>query len=309
MENRVTESSKPKFSIGMPVYNGGSHLRETINSILGQSFRDFELIIGDDNSLDDSDRICLDFAALDSRIRYFRHRTNLGPEANFQFVLRQACAPLFTWSAQDDLMKPNYLELAIDYMESNPGALAVCSDFEFIDTSGVVFGESKIQGTTPNTGWESVRPVFFTSPMGHNNFFQYATFKTVQARPSLLLPLECGRGSSGIDLVITSRLAAAGELHIMPGLLRRYRVHEKSDFMTQVARGLEKPWIARRWDSLLKTSAIRYTQYKILWTAHWTIAARVKAILVKFTLDFRRDINLLRRGVLKVAHGMLRQRG
>jgi len=103
----------PRVSIGMPVYNGEKHLRTALDSLLGQTFRDFELIISDNASTDATEAICTEYADRDERIRYVRQTSNLGAAANFQFVLRQARAPLFMWAAHDDWLDPDWIETLV----------------------------------------------------------------------------------------------------------------------------------------------------------------------------------------------------
>ena len=71
-------SPRPRVSIGMPVYNGARFIAETLDSILAQSFPDWELIISDNASTDHTPEICRDYAAHDHRIRYERNSQNIG---------------------------------------------------------------------------------------------------------------------------------------------------------------------------------------------------------------------------------------
>src|SRR4051812_17741515 len=68
----------PRVSIGLPVYNGGRYVRAAIESLLSQTFTDFELIICDNASSDQTQSICTAFAARDPRVRYHRNATNIG---------------------------------------------------------------------------------------------------------------------------------------------------------------------------------------------------------------------------------------
>jgi len=79
--------SLPKVSIGMPAYNGAKYIREALDSLLAQTFTDFELIISDKGSTDETEAVCLKYVAHDKRIRYLRQPKNQGVVANFQFVL------------------------------------------------------------------------------------------------------------------------------------------------------------------------------------------------------------------------------
>lgn len=86
----------------MPVYNGAQYIREALDSLLTQTFTDFELIVSDNASTDATQSICEEYACRDPRIRYVRQSENLGALANFQFVLDQAQGEFFMWAAADD---------------------------------------------------------------------------------------------------------------------------------------------------------------------------------------------------------------
>lgn len=100
----------PKVSIGMPVYNGELFIHEALNSLLNQSFANFELIISDNGSTDSTETICKDYAEKDVRIRYVRHAENRGALANFQFVLDEAVGEYFMWAAADDIWDKKWIE-------------------------------------------------------------------------------------------------------------------------------------------------------------------------------------------------------
>lgn len=101
----------PAVSIGMPVYNGEKYIREALDSLLAQTFSDFELIISDNCSTDKTQEICIEYSAKDSRIRYINQLTNIGITANFEFVLKEAQAKYFMWAASDDFWSNNWIEL------------------------------------------------------------------------------------------------------------------------------------------------------------------------------------------------------
>ncbi|MCJ9673387.1 MULTISPECIES: glycosyltransferase family 2 protein [unclassified Neorhizobium] len=103
----------PEISIGLPVYNGGQHLRLAVDLILEQSFLDFELIISDNASTDETEQICREFASRDNRVKYFRQSENIGVANNFRFVFEQATAPLFKWMAHDDWIDADWLSVLV----------------------------------------------------------------------------------------------------------------------------------------------------------------------------------------------------
>ncbi len=95
--------SAPPVSIGMPVFNGQKYVVAALNSILEQSFSDFELIISDNASTDGTPEICQEFARKDRRIRYVRQPSNLGAPRNFNFVFQQSQGKYFKWAAANDV--------------------------------------------------------------------------------------------------------------------------------------------------------------------------------------------------------------
>lgn len=117
----------PQVSIGMPVYNGEATVRKAIDSILAQTFTDFELIISDNASTDGTEAICRKFAEQDARIKYFRQAGNTGAGANFEFVLRCSVGEYFMWAAADDRRSAGFLEINVSFLQSNPALSASTS--------------------------------------------------------------------------------------------------------------------------------------------------------------------------------------
>jgi len=119
--------SIPQVSIGMPVYNGEFSIRQALDSLLSQSFRDFELIISDNASTDGTEEICRKYAAQDVRIRYLRQNKNLGPLLNFMIVLNEAVGEYFMWSAADDRRTQRFLDANVCALQSFPSISASTS--------------------------------------------------------------------------------------------------------------------------------------------------------------------------------------
>lgn len=100
----------PKVSIGMPVYNGEPFIHQALDSLLAQTFTDFELIISDNASTDGTERICKRYEKKDIRIRYVRQSQNRGISWNFNFVLQEARGDYFMWAAADDVWDVRWIE-------------------------------------------------------------------------------------------------------------------------------------------------------------------------------------------------------
>jgi glycosyltransferase involved in cell wall biosynthesis len=106
----------PIVSVGMPVYNGENFIREAIDSLLNQSFSNFELIISDNASYDATEAICLDYQESDKRVRYIRQTENIGVLANFQVVLNESRSEYFMWAACDDIWDSSWIELLLEQL-------------------------------------------------------------------------------------------------------------------------------------------------------------------------------------------------
>lgn len=126
----------PLLSIGIPIYNGEKFIHVTIDSILAQTFTDFELIICDNCSTDQTGAICQSYAAADPRVRYYRNEKNLGAAGNFNRAFAYATGKYFKWNAHDDLIQETYLERCISVLESDPTIVLCHSQTQIIDDQG-----------------------------------------------------------------------------------------------------------------------------------------------------------------------------
>jgi glycosyltransferase involved in cell wall biosynthesis len=132
---------EPRLTIGLPVYNGENFVSESIDTLLAQTFTDFELIISDNASTDGTEEICRGYAAEDSRIRYLRQSHNIGAAPNHNFLIQQARAKLFKWAAHDDLFAPELVARCVSMMDDRP-ELALCHSYmAIVDERGKVIEE------------------------------------------------------------------------------------------------------------------------------------------------------------------------
>lgn len=127
---------RPVLSIGLPVYNGENYLREAIDSLLSQTFDDFELIISDNASTDRTSEICQYFMGKDKRIRYFRSETNLGMHKNWNRVFELSSGKYFKWAAHDDLYAPQFLAKCVDILNQDKTMVLCSTRTKIIDEAG-----------------------------------------------------------------------------------------------------------------------------------------------------------------------------
>ncbi len=129
-------TKQPRASFGLPVYNGGKFLHETLDSILNQSCGDFELIICDNASTDDTAEICQAYAGRDDRIRYYRNERNMGAAWNYNRVFELSRARYFKWTAADDPIDRRFLGSCADMLDSRPDAVLCYPLTTVIDLEG-----------------------------------------------------------------------------------------------------------------------------------------------------------------------------
>jgi glycosyltransferase involved in cell wall biosynthesis len=137
----------PKVCVCLPVYNGASlcdgipFIYRSINSILSQTFTDFELLISDNASDDSTPKICKEFLKKDKRIKYFRHNTNLDWIAHWKSVLEKTNCEYFVYHSHDDTWDPTFLEKNIAILGTKKNIIAS-------------FGKSKSVGPGANTDFK-----------------------------------------------------------------------------------------------------------------------------------------------------------
>jgi hypothetical protein len=210
-------SQAPRVSVVMPVHNAGVFLDAAVESILAQTWADFEFAIYDDCSQDGSWERALAWAQRDPRIVVNRGEKRLGPVGSSNAAAAMARAPLVARMDADDLSRPDRLALQVAAFEAHPEAVLVGSTFEIIDGSGGVVREAKpgrIGGSTP--------------PFAHPNImYRRDAFDAVGGYREGTEYFE--------DLDLYLRLAPLGEMLVINSPLLQLR------FAGQNARLLEEP--------------------------------------------------------------------
>lgn len=107
----------------MPVFNGEATIEGALESLLAQTFGDFELVVSDNASTDGTEALVRAAAAQDSRIRYIRQPTNIGANGNYSFVARTARSEFLKWSSSSDWCAPTFVERCVAALDSRPDAV------------------------------------------------------------------------------------------------------------------------------------------------------------------------------------------
>jgi glycosyltransferase involved in cell wall biosynthesis len=144
---------KPKVSIGLPVYNGERFLRAAVDSLLGQTFGDLELIISDNGSTDATAEICASYSARDARIRFTRQDCNRGGIWNHNHVFRLARGEYFRWAGHDDVCAPTFLARCVETLDRDPSVVWCHTETKIIDSSGDVVALDEVRTCR---GWDDI---------------------------------------------------------------------------------------------------------------------------------------------------------
>jgi glycosyltransferase involved in cell wall biosynthesis len=165
--------SSIKVSIGIPVYNGTKTIKVAIDSLIKQTHKNIELIISDNNSCDDTFKICSLYAKADERIILFKQNSTLSPADNFKFVFDQSVGEYFMWAAADDYWFPDFIKENLQNLQNKDQFAGSISKVIFKDKSGNIypsFADSEIAGSTLS------RIKFFLNQPGDNSRI-YSLFK------------------------------------------------------------------------------------------------------------------------------------
>lgn len=207
---------KPKVSIGLAVFNGEKYLKKSIESILAQTFTDFELIISDNASTDRTEEICRDYAARDPRIRYHRNQTNLGGVENANLTLRMSKGEYFRLMAHDDIMEPTLIEKSVDILDRDLSVVLCCSYVATIDENGKNL--YVVKGNLASSGKVSNRFLELTKP--HNGEAIYSLIRNCALSKTGLFP-----DHPEPDLTFLLGISLYGQFYTIPEVLFHRRTH------------------------------------------------------------------------------------
>ncbi len=234
MNNRT-----PKVSIGMPIYNGEHFLPQTLDSLLTQTYKDFELIISDNASSDRTQEICQQYAAQDSRVRYLRQSANLGASQNFNYVFEQASGEYFKWAAHDDLCAPEYLARCFEVLDRDPQVILCYTQAQAIDEDGQVVRQYVAK---PNLESSQAYTRYVESLTDDRDItvVPIIIFGLIRRDVLAKTPLIGNYASS--DGVLLGELALHGRFHEVPECLFSYRHHAEQSWVTNPDRRSLESW-------------------------------------------------------------------
>jgi glycosyltransferase involved in cell wall biosynthesis len=243
-----------RLSVGLPVYNGERFLAEAIDSILSQSYEDFELIISDNASTDGTSDICRRYERLDSRVRYFRQPRNIGLAPNHNFVAGQADGELFKWASHDDLYGHDLLARCVEALDTHPDAVLAHSWTAMIDATGTITAAAEYPlATSSQRAPERFKSILFGS--GGDDIYGVVRSKVL----SRALPERSHHHS---DHTLVAEIGLHGPFYQVPDWLYFRRDHgSRAERAFPTIRGRCTNMDPRRADRLRHPVARLYGEY------------------------------------------------
>ena len=201
----------PLVSVILPVFNGSRYLRQAIDSVLAQTLAEFELLVIDDGSSDDSAQIAMSYS--DPRIRVIR-KENEGLSSTLNLGVSMARTELIARMDCDDISKHGRLEKQFRFLSRNPEVVAVGTAATVIDAEG-----SRICEISRPQSDASLRSLLPRTPFIHPTvMFRRSAFEKAGGYPIFMR-------HGGEDAVLFGRMAMVGKLANLPDPLLLYRIH------------------------------------------------------------------------------------
>ena len=215
--------NKPRVSIGMPVFNGEKYLRQSIESILHQTYQDFELIISDNASTDHTQSICMEYVNQDNRVRYYRNKENLGGPRNYNRVFELSSGEYFKWAAYDDVLSSEFLRTCVSILDKDFSIVGCCCKTGRIDQDGNFLGYynngllKNIASAKPHERFRDLIGLYYTTTPFHGVY-----------RKSLFAKSQLHGSYIGADRNLVAELSLMGRIYEIPKCLFFWREHPDS---------------------------------------------------------------------------------
>ncbi len=223
----------PTISVGMPVYNRPELLQQAIDSLLNQTFKDFEILISDNASPNPLvQQMCEDYARRDPRIRYVRQAENIGAFNNLKFVYENCNSEYFMWAADDDLRENTFIERGVNALNADPAKAAWFCQLDGIKFDGTpahAIGSTSPFASKGNKRLELMRYMMSSGP---KVMLVYSIFRRPALREPIGFLME-NHQLPGADFVLMYVFLSRHGITIDDQLLFHYRFHDQ-DRQTRV---------------------------------------------------------------------------
>ena len=207
----------PKVTVITTVYNSAPYLAACLDSLLKQTYTDFEILTVDDGSVDGSSRIYNQYASKENRIRVLRFESNHGVGYCRAASLRKARGEYVAVLDSDDIAAPQRLEKQVSWLDEHQDTVLLASHFGIIDHHNNLIGTTRLTLNMQEIRWRLI----FGNCLGHSTvmFRKQAAFSCGGYDPSIRL---------GEDMDLYSRLICFGNAEMIPEQLSFWRSHQQN---------------------------------------------------------------------------------
>ncbi|MHC4396290.1 MAG: glycosyltransferase family 2 protein [Planctomycetota bacterium] len=213
-----------RVSVGLAVYNGENYLEQAVDSILAQTFTDFELIISDNASTDRTQEICRNYIAKDPRVRYYRFEKNMGAARNLNRVFELSTGKYFKWAAHDDVCAPENLERCVEVLDCD-ASVVLCYPKTIIIHEAQGTTQEYCDGFNFSSAdpYERYRKYHEQVRYGHESHPVFGLIRADVLRQTCLIG-----GYVSSDRVLLGELVLRGKFHEVPEFLFFKRNHPQT---------------------------------------------------------------------------------
>jgi glycosyltransferase involved in cell wall biosynthesis len=206
------QGRRPLVSIGVPAYNAERFLARTLDSLLGQTLTDFELIVSDNASTDATAALCERYAGRDPRVRLIRQARNIGAARNWNAVVHPARGTFFKWASSNDTVAPTMLERCVAALQADPSVVLCYGRTQLVDEDdrplGIYDADLAVEDERPTARFTNVY-----EHLGLNNAQSGVIRLDVLRRTGLDRPYPAG------DVALMEELALHGKFRLLPEVL------------------------------------------------------------------------------------------
>ncbi len=275
----------PLVSIGLPVRNAGDRVAEVVKSVLAQDHAHVELVITDNASTDDTEAVCRELAASDSRIVYHRQAENIGLLGNFQYAIRAASGTFFRWIGDDDRLEPTFASRCLAVFAEDPELILVTTGISYTGPDGPAqtarYSGSALGSTDPVERFREMLRL-----LNQSHLLIDPLYGMVRRAPVAAIPR---RNMLREDEVFATKLALAGPWGHVPDVLA-HRVW-KAERLGVVGRRLGVPaWQARFANTVQVREMLRWLR-----SIDLTAEQRRRARAAVYGMYLRREWGMVRR--------------
>jgi glycosyltransferase involved in cell wall biosynthesis len=263
----------PLVSIGMPAYNSAATLRYAVDSLLAQTFVDFELVISDNASTDATWSIIADYMQRDARVRGIRQPDNIGANANYSAVFRAARGKYFKWASSNDWCAPTLLQRCVDVLDSEPGTVLAAPGTRLFEKDIAEFVDypDKVACTQDDP---VERFAHVDTHLALNNTINGLVRAEALRRTSLV------EHYPGADVVLVGHLALLGRIKLLPEPLFYRRMDEATATRMMNARALHRHhYPVSTWRSVLPAWRLAWGWTRAAFSAHLSHTDKARALL------------------------------